>query len=577
MTEHSEHSNGGVCASSIQPGQNGGLCGHGGVGEAGEAEGDPVHTQIIQEDNPFVQHGQSYEAPHSGGGRTSSGSSSSASLQEGLLAPPPAKSSAGEHGRVRILEASKVSEGQGRSYITYTISYRDRVVRRRYSEFESLRKILIKLFPMTLIPPIPEKQSLTSYGKSIAGSNANYVLPSEAAGCDLAVSVINGSVNLNDQKMIRHRIRMLTSFLNRLLQNDEVTKTSIIGDFLDPNNANWNDVITTSATISSLPKSALQCNPLDPTNTTPAHASLPIPPLSSAPQLMGKDGVSTSAKPSAEDMEFSRIEYEYKKYEQLLHTGVYKYSRRITRTMHELKQDLADLSEAFAEFAVEQSKGGDLAELLSYLSNANDEAAAVLDDLVGKLYYNINEPLSEAVHIAGAARELIQYRRLKFAQRDMLKKSLLSKEGHLKKLQEQEDDAKAIDQLVEQQLGEGTRINLQRPCEASPNTYKRKLFSRFNKLANIVKETVTYQEQDPKVNIKTVQEDIEQIKESLEVSASDLDVITATIRDVQLPVFSRDRDKELYDILKNYSRYMKEYAAKNLEIWKELRKHEEDA
>ncbi|AAS51627.1 ADL293Wp [Eremothecium gossypii ATCC 10895] len=577
MTEQSEHSNGGVCASSIQPARNGGLCGHGGVGGVGEAEGDPVHTQIIQEDNPFVEHGQSYVAPHSGGGRTSSGSSSSASLQEGLLAPPLAKSSAGEQGRVRILEASKVSEGQGRSYITYTISYRDRVVRRRYSEFESLRKILIKLFPMTLIPPIPEKQSLTSYGKSIAGSNANYVLPSEAAGCDLAVSVINGSVNLNDQKMIRHRIRMLTSFLNRLLQNEEVTKTSIIGDFLDPNNANWNDVITTSATISSLPKSVLQCNPLDPTNTTPAHASLPIPPLSSAPQLMGKDGVGTSTKPSAEDMEFSRIEYEYKKYEQLLHTGVYKYNRRITRTMHELKQDLADLSEAFAEFAVEQSKGGDLAELLSYLSNANDEAAAVLDDLVGKIYYNINEPLSEAVHIAGAARELIQYRRLKFAQRDMLKKSLLGKEGHLKRLQEQEDDAKAIDQLVDQHLGEGTRINLQRPSEASPNTYKRKLFSRFNKLANIVKETVTYQEQDPKVNIKTVQEDIEQIKESLDVSASDLDVITATIRDVQLPAFSRNRDKELYDILKNYSKYMKEYAAKNLEIWKDLRKQEENA
>lgn len=33
-------------------------------------------------------------------------------------------------------------------------------VKRRYSEFESLRKSLLKLYPILLIPPIPEKHTL---------------------------------------------------------------------------------------------------------------------------------------------------------------------------------------------------------------------------------------------------------------------------------------------------------------------------------------------------------------------------------------------------------------------------------
>lgn len=33
-------------------------------------------------------------------------------------------------------------------------------MRRRYSEFESMRKILKRLYPHVVVPPIPEKHSL---------------------------------------------------------------------------------------------------------------------------------------------------------------------------------------------------------------------------------------------------------------------------------------------------------------------------------------------------------------------------------------------------------------------------------
>ena len=46
--------------------------------------------------------------------------------------------------KVQILEANKLSEGQGRTYIGYTIKYKSNMVRRRYSDFESLRNVLWK-------------------------------------------------------------------------------------------------------------------------------------------------------------------------------------------------------------------------------------------------------------------------------------------------------------------------------------------------------------------------------------------------------------------------------------------------
>lgn len=463
--------------------------------------------------------------------------------------------------KVQILETNKLSEGQGRTYVAYTIKYGEAIVKRRYSDFESLRNILIRLFPMTLIPPIPEKQTIKTYGKAIAGSKSTYLLPSESAGSvDLSLSVINGPVNNSDERLIRHRIRMLTGFLNKLLQIDEITKTSIIADFLDSNNTNWCDFITSSATFSSLPKSVLQCNPLDPTNTTKVHSSLPIP--YSSPQLLNKDG-STDSRDG-----FTTIEHDYKRYEFILNNGLYKYNRRITKNMHDLKYSTKELSDAFGEFASNQSRGADLAEQLSHTSDAFEETSAELETIVGRLYYNINEPLSECVHMAGSARDLIKYRKLKSIQLDMVKKSLVTKKSHLEKLQEQEKELKKVDDEISQEMVKGQRINLEHP---QPRSYSGRLFNKFSKLANIVKESVNYQDPDVHTTIATLKADIAQLEESLKVCEGDLEVITSVIRDQQLKQFSEERERELAEILKNYSKYYREFAEKQLKLWQDVK------
>ena len=68
------------------------------------------------------------------------------------------------------------------------------MVKRRYSEFESLRNLLCKIHKSLIIPPIPEKQSLTDY----------------AGGAGKAKE---------DLPLIERRKRTLQRFLNRILNH----------------------------------------------------------------------------------------------------------------------------------------------------------------------------------------------------------------------------------------------------------------------------------------------------------------------------------------------------------------------
>jgi hypothetical protein len=61
---------------------------------------------------------------------------------------------------IAIIDAGKMHEGNSRGFIAYTIRIGNITVRRRYSEFESLRNTLTRLFPTLIVPPIPEKHSM---------------------------------------------------------------------------------------------------------------------------------------------------------------------------------------------------------------------------------------------------------------------------------------------------------------------------------------------------------------------------------------------------------------------------------
>lgn len=89
----------------------------------------------------------------------------------------------------------------------------DLEVRRRYSDFYSLRNALVQLHPTLIIPPIPEKHTMADYAAK----------PTKAK---------------EDEAIIDYRKRMLTSFLNRCRKMKDVREDTVFTRFLDPN-ASW--------------------------------------------------------------------------------------------------------------------------------------------------------------------------------------------------------------------------------------------------------------------------------------------------------------------------------------------------
>jgi len=81
-------------------------------------------------------------------------------------------------------------------------------VRHRYSEFESLRDNLSKLYPTLIIPPIPSKQTIGDY------------------------AVKQGKAK-EDVALISRRKRLLLTFLNRLARHPILSNEHIFHRFLD--------------------------------------------------------------------------------------------------------------------------------------------------------------------------------------------------------------------------------------------------------------------------------------------------------------------------------------------------------
>ena len=140
---------------------------------------------------------------------------------------------------IYITDAGKSVENSGR-YIVYTIRtgvsfdfvtvvsltlalphrrltilppQQDLEVRRRYSEFATLRDALTRLHPTLIIPPIPEKHTMADYAAS----------PTNAK---------------QDQQIIDLRKRMLAVFLNRCRRMEQIRTDGVWWRFLDPN-ASW--------------------------------------------------------------------------------------------------------------------------------------------------------------------------------------------------------------------------------------------------------------------------------------------------------------------------------------------------
>ncbi|BFZ56581.1 Sorting nexin, cytoplasm-to-vacuole targeting pathway/endosomal sorting [Savitreella phatthalungensis] len=311
-------------------------------------------------------------------------------------------------GQIYIPDAGKNQEGHG-SHIVYKIRTGDLEARRRYSDFESLRSNLARLYPCVVVPPIPEKQSLTDY---TAG-------PAKAR---------------EDANLIEHRKRMLEVFLRRLSAHKDLRSEPVFLKFLD-SNVSWSEVLV-SAPISLLPKNVLRGPPSNPASAHGdlAYSNLPIPSHTSKKSKTMTDPVSERLR---------KVENSSKEFESLLNSTIEKTNRRMVKRYGDLAVDYNELGAQFNAFSL--SEQGSTAVAVEKLGQACDETYLATTNLVNALGHVFGEPLQEQGQLLSIVRQVLKYRRQKITQVEHATDLLESKRHSLDGLVASENEARRID------------------------------------------------------------------------------------------------------------------------------------
>ncbi|KAM0363661.1 hypothetical protein ACHAO7_001968 [Fusarium culmorum] len=340
---------------------------------------------------------------------------------------------------ILITDAGKSIESGGR-YIVYTIKTGDLEVRRRYSEFASLRDALTRLHPTLIVPPIPEKHTMADYAAN----------PTNAK---------------QDQQIIDLRKRMLAVFLNRCRRMEEIRTDGVWWRFLDPN-ASWSEVLH-SHPVASIPKSILKAPPLNPANPTPAHNYLPIPAASAKLKTVaGTNHDNSSGHIQAGPHAFGRfppeghnlgeqeldpyfISYEssIKDLEQLLTGPMEKVNRRTLSHLSSLAADLCELGSVYNAFAVSE-QAPSLGPAIERIGQAADLSYIATEELSGSLGASFAEPMREHAQFAGVVRSVLKYRVLKRVQQDLTTEELSKKRALLDQLEQSEAEARRIENYL---------------------------------------------------------------------------------------------------------------------------------
>ncbi|SLM39390.1 sorting nexin-41 [Lasallia pustulata] len=525
--------------------------------------------------------------------------------------------------QIVITDAGKNHESGG-SYIVYTIRTGDLEVRRRYSEFSSLRATLVNMHPTLIIPPIPEKHSMADYAAK----------PTKAK---------------EDMGIIDLRKRMLGVFLNRCRKMKEIREDGVWWRFLDPN-ASWAEVLH-SHPVASIPKSNMKAPPLDPSNPTPAHQWLPVP--SSSAKLRSTSNVSSSGTPtsppehstfassaahtipgpqvfgrfpptsqnlSEQDLDpyFANFESSTRELELLLQGSIERVNRRTITHLSALSTDLAELGARYNAFSLSE-QSPTVAAAIERIGQAVDSSYIATEELSSTLGASFAEPMRESAQFAGVVRSVLKFRILKRVQEEMTKEELYKKRQLLDSLERSEAEAKRIEQYLgstgmpsgtpkrsrssasarsssDQVRREGSNEDTvsidsdfppthsevpssshdQEPT--SPSSPHRKSQSGnfvtnkiFGRLSHAVHGIVDVDpERTRRDQIGKTREGLVQLEQALEVSEKDVrDASAGVLKDLKR--FQQEKEEDLKRYMVAYARCHIDWARKNLETWKEAR------
>lgn len=530
-----------------------------------------------------------------------------------LLAPD-------SNARIDISEAGKSNEGMAnslRKYVVYTIKLingdnakEEIQTRRRYSDFESLRDVLTRVFPLVLIPPIPPKNyfSLNMLNGLVGSNIATNGAPANTAssvtvaagensnGLGATYSYINSN-HLNKNRLIEHRKRLLSNFLNNCLHIPQIRNLEFFAKFLDPS-ANWTDEI---ALISSqLPKSVYQLNPENGLHTDALYVELPLPvsnhPISTflrplkgnKKKLAQKTNklLGSSEPPATDTVSPTNGEASAETGSVVKTSHLDAINKKIMDNFIGLSNDYVELGTVLNSFFLMmadslkarpgQSDEDDIKVdvIFDKMGVAFDRSYITINTLIGELETKFSEPLGEAVQYSSILHTVTKYHERKLKQKELLDTDINEKRKELAELMRAELEATKVETAINSQVLQN-KPNYDLTSTTSPKSNaKLKLFPSMNSLKKITKYVSDIMDQNPEVTRKQkvtqLQERIGTLEKCQTIMLEDISYITDEL-DKSFKNFHTRELKIIYLILLGYNGILVSWAKKNIEIWEEIK------
>ncbi|GAA5990219.1 hypothetical protein JCM10908_005879 [Rhodotorula pacifica] len=476
---------------------------------------------------------------------------------------------------IQIVDALKTSEGASTPYIVYCIRFENREVRRRYSDFVSLRQALATLHPCFIVPPLPPKNTLSSY----------------------AVSATNPAKAKEDAALIARRRRMLGTFLNRTLLHPTLGQDRVFRRFLDPETP-WHDVLH-SPPVTLAPKNPLRGPAHDPTDPDllALFANLPL--------------ASSSATLTHPDQRFLDSEVFTNKFSSHLGGSMEKVNRRLMKRWHDAAGDWGEMGGGLNGFALRMGEDGSagLDEATEKVGMAFDAGYTLTNTMLNAWEQDFTEPLQEYTQFSNIIKGLLKYRHSKHLQYEAARELLESKRATLEELERSELEAQRLEKALERvrivnddggsdraisptngnaapapgfigAAAEGTLPqNQHAPLPPLPSSSgalpsappARKGGGLVSALRHSVKGLV---DSDPEAtrrsSIGKTREQINQLDEAIKALTNDLRYASTTIQG-DLDRFQRQKVGDIREMCLDFSRFHKEWAMKNLAMWEEAK------
>lgn len=496
---------------------------------------------------------------------------------------------------IQISEAGNSSEGMNntlKKYVVYTIKLineadplEEILTRRRYSEFESLREVLTRIFPLIIIPPIPPKNYMNL--------NVFNGLVSPPTQPSINHAYIN-STHLNKTKLVEHRKRLLTNFLNNCLEIPQIRNLEFFSKFLDPN-SNWVDEI---ALISSqLPKSIYLLNPENGLKTDPLYAHLPVPTSShtmsffkdnrkrlskKTNQLLSSGADEPADEPAAEAENGNHSDHGTS---YIINTSsLDEINKKIMENYVGLSSDYTELGTVLNSFSlVLVESNGDktkaleddtkLGVLLDKIGQSFDRLFITINALVGDLETKFSEPLGEAVQYSSILQFISRYLSKKDRQSHMLDSELEEKRKDLQNLLNAEDESLRIEGVTNAQpIAKNGNYDFQSANALSgPRSSSKFKLPSFKKITQYVSDIIDQNpEETRKQKIQHLQTKIATLEKCQTIMILDISYIADEVHK-NFSAFQAKLLRMIYEILLCYNRFLIGWAKKNIDIWEEVK------